>query len=469
MSEPDPFIGIREVTLGDSSITHMEQCFSPLKERTGSVTPRIFEKYEIPNWDLPRLRTYLDMIKAFGFNSVQVYDQWESYLDAGWGAKDAVWDSLIADGWEGEARDWPEKVDAIGEYARSIGLRATIFVWGNTGFDDRTGRAFWALCPNDPDEREVLEHYWERQARHASHFDHVVTHWGDPGGCSRNGCTIGTAQHCHNEIVERCRRYNADVESSFSLWMLDSKRFGRWPGYEGPETILNAGILPDDVMLSVHGEPELFKYEQVRQITDASRRAGVWAWYLANNEIYPSLFTCTQRMKDHFAALPADAHERITWHTVDSNNHTLNLHNLYVAARLMQDPGTDATAALRAFCAGALGEGNADSAVRVLEIIEELRPLWCEKYGDTPIDVALAREAETLARGIAIDDGFAPAFPMVLSPTELADELVAQAEALAQFATFLDDPDGATGVDKPTDFLTNLEYCHALRRRDANR
>ncbi|HUV39438.1 MAG TPA: hypothetical protein VMY39_07470, partial [Planctomycetota bacterium] len=139
----EPFLGIREVTLGDSSITHMEQCFSPLKARTGSVTPRIYQKYEIPNWDLPKLHAYLDMIKAFGFNSVQLYDQWESYLVAGWGNQEAIWDSLIEDGWRGEPRDWPAKVDAVGDYARAIGLRATIFIWGNTGFDARTGRAFW--------------------------------------------------------------------------------------------------------------------------------------------------------------------------------------------------------------------------------------------------------------------------------------------------------------------------------------
>ncbi|HUW56846.1 MAG TPA: hypothetical protein VMZ92_09435 [Planctomycetota bacterium] len=481
------FIGIREVTLGDSSITHMEQCFSPLKHRTGSVTDRIYEKYAIPNWDLARLRTYLDMIKAFGFNSVQMYDQWESYLDAGWGDKDAIWDSLIEDGWEGEPRDWPGKVDALADYARSIGLRTTLFVWGNTGFDYRTNRAFWALCPNDPAEREILEHYWEHQARHAAHFDHVVTHWGDPGGCSRNGCTIETAQHCHNEIVERCRRHQPKIESSFSLWMLDSKRFGKWPGYEGPRTILDSGLLPDKVMLSVHGEPERFDYGQIRTITDAGRRSGVWAWYLANNEIYPSLFVCTGRLGDHFGGLPADAHERITWHTVDSNNHTVNLHNLYVAGRLCQDPSADAGEALRTFAAGALGAGNVERAVRVLDIIEELRPFWCETYGDKPVDVSLAREAASLAREISIADDFAPGFPMVLSPRELAAELLAQTEALAQFARFLDaaagvrrrsqkgapqaDVDAAIAtlprVDKPTEYLTHLEYCHYLRKLDA--
>ncbi|HUU43901.1 MAG TPA: hypothetical protein VMX57_08975 [Planctomycetota bacterium] len=481
----EPFLGIREVTLGDSSITHMEQCFSPLKARTGSVTPRIYQKYEIPNWDLPKLHAYLDMIKAFGFNSVQLYDQWESYLDAGWGNQEAIWDSLIEDGWRGEPRDWPAKVDAVGDYARAIGLRATIFIWGNTGFDARTGRAFWALCPNDPVEREVLEHYWEQQARHAAHFDHLVTHWGDPGGCSRNGCTIQTAQHCHNEIVARCRRHNANIESTFSLWMLDSKRFGKWPGYEGPGTILDSGILPDDVMLCVHGEPGIFDYGQIRTITNAGRRAGVWAWYLANNEIYPSMFVCTARLKQHFAGLPADAHERITWHSVDSNNHTVNLHNLYVASRLMLDPSTDASAALRDFTAGAFGTENAGHAARALEIIETLRPLWCEKYGREPLDVALAREADARAREIVVADDFEPAFPMPITPRELADEIVAQTDAMRAFAEFTAAVEGVRKmiekgapagevktavaglptVAKPTEYLTNLEYCHYLAIR----
>ena len=67
-----PFIKIREVTWGDPSPVQ-ELCIS-------YITDTIYKKYSVGNWDISRLRTYVDMIKAFGFNSLQLYDLWQRYL-----------------------------------------------------------------------------------------------------------------------------------------------------------------------------------------------------------------------------------------------------------------------------------------------------------------------------------------------------------------------------------------------------
>ena len=476
------FLKIREVTLGDASIVAMEDFLCPLEGRQHSVTETIFRKYEPPNWDLARLRTYVDMLRAFGFNSIQLYDQWESYVDAGWGIDSTGWPKVSDDGWKVEPRDWAQKVDAVADYAHTKGLRTTLFVWGNTGFDFRTNEIFWRLCPNVRAEREVLERHWDHQAAHAPHFDHFITHWGDPGGCNRNGCTIETAQHLHNEIVERFRTHNPEIESTFSLWMLDSPRFGIWPGYEGPKTVLDSGILPDDVMVCVHGEPDKLDFDQVREIVRAGRKAGVWGWYTADNEIYPSLHVRTSALKKHFSSLPGEAHEMLSWYSIDSNNHGLNLHNLYVAAELMRDPKADVERTVGEFITGAFGGENVERVRKLFSAIETIRPMWPNTYGDSPPDVKLAREAHSLARDITIPDGFQPAFPVTLSPRELADELLAQTEVIVEFAEFSAaaadvnklKEQGASAerlaaavaklpsVKRPTEWMTNLEYCRYL-------
>ncbi|GAJ03991.1 unnamed protein product, partial [marine sediment metagenome] len=227
-----------------------------------------------------------------------------------------------------------------------------------------------------------------------------------------------------------------EIESTFSLWMLDSKRFGKWTGYEGPQTVLNSDILPPEVMLCVHGEPGVFNFAQVRRIAQTGRRVGVWAWYLASNEIYPSMYVCTGQSASHFGDLPVEAHETATWHSVDSNNHGLNLQNLFLAGQLMQDPTADVSQAIEEFITGALGAENVNPVREVLETIEAVRPLWPEKYGDDAIDLDRTRRAHELMKRVTVREGFEPSFPMVFSPCELAAELAAQTKVMVSFAEF---------------------------------
>lgn len=484
-----PFIRIREVMMGDSSTVPMEQMICPLGDETQSVTPEIFARYSPENWDLARLKRYCDMLKAFGYNSIQFTDCWESYLDAGWGQDGGRWPKAGEDGWKAEPRDWPAKIDALGDYARSIGMRSSLFFWGNTPFDYRTGRIYWAQCPNDAAEREILEQYWEHQVRHAPHFDHFITHWGDPGGCSRNGCTIETAQKIHADLLERFSRLNPRIESTFSLWMLTSPRFGRWPGYKSVETIARGGILPEDVMLCVHAEHGVFDEKEVREIVASGRRAGMWTWYCVNNEIMPSMYGRTRALKEFFGALPVDSPELFAWQSIDNNNHILNMDSLYVCAKLMLDRDVDPEAAQREFLIGALGRNNADDAQFALRAIEVLRPMWPYKYGDAALDVCLAREAEAAARRIRIAPGFAPAFPMPISPDGYAQEIEVQSQVLREFAEFsvaaaeveAMKAKGASEamleaalrslpeVTRPTRWMTNLEWCRRLARIESLR
>ncbi len=480
-----PFIKIREVILGNPSPTWWEQ-WRP------TITNTIYKKYSCENWDMARLRTYVDMLKAFGFNSIQLCDLIQCYVTAGWGV------DPISGPWPGyrgaDPKDWPKKVDAVADYARSIGLRTSLFIWGNAAFDYRNNTipatVFQGkieernyLEPDDPADLETLEQYWDHLAKHAPHFDHIVTHWSDPGGCQGDACTIESAQKLHNEIVRRFRKKNPNIQSTFSLWMLHSSRFNKWRGYKDVHTILDSGILPDDVMLALDGNGGRIKLPEAKAISKVGRKVGVWAWYLADLETRPSMRVRTSALGGAFRKLPPEAHNLIEWYSIDSTCHGLNMQNLYVAGKLMRNPKADAGAALREFIAGAFGVENVTRVEKVFRAIEGTRGYWSYK-STSPANLSIAREAHKLALGITIPKGFKPAFPMVISPSQLAKELVAQTEAIVELYEFSiaaakveqmrkegaakDKIKAAIAnlpkVSVPTEWLTNLEYTSYLKK-----
>ena len=159
------------------------------------------------------------------------------------------------------------------------------------------------------------------------------------------------------------------------------------------------------------------------------------------------------------------------------------MHNLYVAGRLMRDPKVGAQTALREFIIGAFGKQNVGTVEKVFRGIANTRGIW--GYGTlSPANLLVAREAHKLAMEITIPGGFKPAFPMVISPKELAGELVAQTRAIVEIYEFSIAAekikqmrkDGA-GQDKikaaianlpkvsiPTEWLTNFEYASYLKK-----
>jgi hypothetical protein len=473
-----PFIKIREVTWGDPHPVHAS--WIPY------FTDTIYEKYAVGNWDIARLRTYVDMLKAFGFNSLQLYDIWQRYFDAGWRIHPEEWSGWPKE-WPKRAdpRDWPEKMDAVADYARSIGLRTSLFIWGSTPFDHRTNTIlpYCSLDPGNPADMKVLRCYWDKLAEHAPHFDNIVTHWADPGGGKGDACTIETAMRFHNEIVQRFRKKNPNIQSTFSLWRLHDSKQMNWSGYKDVHTILDAGILPDDVMIALDGLSGKIDIGAAEAIAKAGRKVGVWGWYLADMETRPSLNLSANRLGEAFGKLPPKMHDLIDWYSVDATTHTLNMQNLYIAGRLMRDPTVGAQTAQREFIVGAFGAQNVGTVEKVFRGIRSTRGIW--GHGTlSPANLPVAREAHKLALEITIPEGFEPAFPMVISPRQLAKELVAQTEAIVEIYEFHIAVDKVkqmreegAGSDKikaaienlpevktPTEWLTNLEYVSYLKK-----
>ena len=427
-----PFIRTREAILSDPYDAYVAN------------TPSIQRRYIYQLWPLKRIFRYIDMLAEFGFNSVMLTDLAEDYCCMGY--------RLSQD-------EWSRKLHAICAYAKGKGLSRTLFVWGSGAVgpdsskmnkDQLLNWTFWHPCPCVKGGNAALDRHYSLQARHAPHFDHLVTHWGDPGGCRGGKCTFNTTMELHNRMLAAFRKQNADIASTFSLWAMHTPDFGgKWPGYESVETVLRAGVLPRDVGVAMHGR---FRRDQARAIVKSGRRAGVWAWYLADDEVMPSIHVHTKVMGEYFNALPAEASRLVSWHTVDSNCHLLNVPSLYVAAQLLIDPSRDADRLLREFCNrafGKAGEGFATglSAIartrcqsdymRLARLLVGLTFKGAPDEHEQPEEhLRIVRAARKVVDRLKVDRSHKSDLPLVINPARFLEELRIHLRAIEQYAAF---------------------------------
>lgn len=456
-----PFIKYRECTLSDPwGLYH--------------IRPRLKDehrqRYCIERWPLAQLEAYVDMLNAFGYNSIQIHDLWENYKMG-----------KLAD-----PQTWRKKVLHVFKYARQLGMRTTLFVWGNSPYDYRDGRHYRNANWYDPKQREILERYHDYQAaEYAPHIDHVLTHWGDPGGCLEGPNTIETAQEIHNAIVGKFKAKNQKVEDSFSLWALNSDDYGKWKGYKDETTILDSGILPQETMLALGAR---YHDRAAKAIVNAGRKVGVWIWYLADHEIRPSLHVHHRRIGQYFNNLPSGAGDLLEWHSMESNSHTLNVWNLYVAAQLMINPKLDADDLLCEFVEKAFGKENREGVLNALNAIAFTRCVKDYDYGfvekvfdgipnipaySVPVgenhpdtDLGMLKEALKGLEKVSIRNLHTPEFPMVISPQALVQEIGVHLQSMVSLAHFrkavLEGAEDFPEVPVPNESITHIEsnYYH---------
>jgi len=89
--------------------------------------------------------------------------------------------------------------------------------------------------------------------------------------------------------------------------MLHSSRFNKWRGYKDVHTILDAGILPADVVICLDGNGGRIKLSDAKAISKVGRKVGVWGWYLTDNEIRPSMHVGTNVLGSALGKLPPEA------------------------------------------------------------------------------------------------------------------------------------------------------------------
>ena len=448
--EPKPFIRVREVISSTPWGGWVKESM-PLELRR-----KLFMVF----WPESRLRRHLEMLKAFGFNSIQTG---ANPCSAWWAGADAA-----------ELR---QRHAFVSRTAREMGMSVSVFIWGAAVPDaTKDGQQFSELDWHKPEDRARLEAWYRDQAASAPYADRVITHWIDPGYPQEGG--IDTVVKMHNAIVAIYRAQNPRIRGALSAWFMDSFSGRRYPGYTD-EGVLAAhsaldresGVVLGRFNYSCDGEntvdgnlgTTLADRESrvsgaiLDAIAASDRQAGIWGWYTADNEINPALHVRTTVMQNYFRNLPPQTRTKLAWHSLDDNFQGLNMQNLYVAGKLMQDPSLDARQLLEEFVHGFVGAANTPAVTAALRAVEQARTrslLYNAKVEDalapegatkgTPLppswldDTARAVDAAIAGlKTVELAPEFKTAWPVTMEPAEYLPELAAHLEAIRQMLAFL--------------------------------
>ena len=415
-----PFIKSREVMFCDPWI------------RAGlgvaNMEKKLIKKYSPRCWDEDKLRRNADLLDSFGYDAIELADDWpllEHFEKVGISRK-----------------DWAKKIEAVADQLHKNGQTFTLFVYGSSVKDFKTGKEYWrpGACWNDPCEREVLLTEYNSQTNtYGSYTDRIVTHWSDFGGqpgCEK--CTIKTALEQHNVIVEKFKARNPNVQSAFSLWNVIPSI---WPGYENDDSILDAGILPKDVSIAIPGR---FNLQKTENIIEKGYIPSVWCWRTLDIEIWHGLHVHTKFLEDYFKSISSDAAGKLEFHTVDNISQFLILSNLYVAGQLMWDPNQSGSDLVREYLRGTFGADNADAMASVYEAIEKAgcyfcpghQPALAKALEGSDERLAMLRKAKAQLAKVRMAPDFVPVFPTIIEPADMLKEIDAQLGAMITYADF---------------------------------
>ncbi len=164
-------------------------------------------------WSDDDWRQAIDMVVDFGFNV------WEFWLVPRLFCREALE--------AGFGRAFIRQINAAIEHAHLRGLKVEMLCALAT-----VGSNWHTFCPNEKAEWEEVRFLWNAWTHQLSGLDIVGIFPGDPGACSRNGCTAETYIDKSVEIAGLVKKNLPSIEIEFHTW--GSPFFG-WGIIEGPD------------------------------------------------------------------------------------------------------------------------------------------------------------------------------------------------------------------------------------------
>jgi hypothetical protein len=155
---------------------------------------------DLPNrWHDEEWRALVDMVAAFGFN---VFEFWlvprlfcRAGLDSDFG------------------REFTRQMRVVIEHAHRRGLQVE-FIAGLATVGDR----WHTLCPQLPDEWAEIQDLWTAWTERLEGIDIAGVFPGDPGACSRNGCSAITYVDRSLDIACRLAERHPGMGFELNLW-----------------------------------------------------------------------------------------------------------------------------------------------------------------------------------------------------------------------------------------------------------
>ncbi|HPC16155.1 MAG TPA: twin-arginine translocation signal domain-containing protein [Candidatus Hydrogenedentes bacterium] len=150
-------------------------------------------------WSDDDWRRLIDMIARFGFN---VFEFW---LEPRLFCREALASPV--------GTEFARQMNAVIEHAHARGMQAEMIVAIAT-----VGEQWRTLCPNLPNEWAEIRFLWDAWVRRFPALDIAGIFPGDPGACSRNGCTAETYIDKSIEIAVMLDTIRPGIGIEFNTW-----------------------------------------------------------------------------------------------------------------------------------------------------------------------------------------------------------------------------------------------------------
>lgn len=150
-------------------------------------------------WSDDDWKALVDMLAAFGYN---VFEFW---LEPRMFCREALSSEV--------GREYTRQMNVVIDRVRERGMKAEMIVAIAT-----VGDQWRTLCPNLEDEWREVMYLWDEWTRRLPGLGIVGIFPGDPGACSRNGCTAETYIDKSIEVAALVKRNLPEAEIEFNTW-----------------------------------------------------------------------------------------------------------------------------------------------------------------------------------------------------------------------------------------------------------
>ena len=182
---------------------HLQNAYNP-----NMLYPGLPNRWSDNDW-----RDFIDMVADFG------YTAFEFWLVPRLFCREAMSSEF--------GREFIRSMNMIIEYAHTRNLKVAVLCSLAT-----TGSDWMTLCPNLADEWKEIQYLWDAWTKALPGLDIISIFPGDPGACSRNGCTPETYIDRSIDIGHLVRKNLPEVKIELGTW---GPPFFGWGNLRGPE------------------------------------------------------------------------------------------------------------------------------------------------------------------------------------------------------------------------------------------